>query len=111
MLLIPCPFCGERHEAVLLVVGCQLDAGHVAVLVDVNHRRGPDAAIGDRWSELGFELNIGEIVGAIVNPDVVVFVDSQPGDAQLRLGVAVAEVLGVRASRPDPPMLLLQLVT
>src|ERR1019366_100557 len=56
-------------------------ADYVAVLVEVNHRRGADATVGEGRGEFGFELDVGEVVGAIEHPDVVVFIDGEAGDS------------------------------
>ena len=53
----------------------------VAVLVDVDHRGRPDAAIRNRRRELGLELDICQIVRTVVHPDVVVLVHGQARDA------------------------------
>ena len=53
---------------------------HAAGLVDVNHGGRADAAIGERRSQFGFELDIGEIVGTVEDPDIVVLVHGEPGD-------------------------------
>ena len=56
-------------------------ADDVTGFIDVDHGRGADAAIGDGRGELGFELDVGEVVGAIEDPDVVVFVDGEAGNS------------------------------
>jgi len=56
-------------------------ADDVAGFIEVNHRRRADAAIGNGRVELGFELDVGEVVGTVQDPDVVVFVHGQAGDA------------------------------
>ena len=53
----------------------------VAALVEVNHRRRPDAAARQRRRQLGVELDVREIVRAVQHPDVVVPVDGKARDA------------------------------
>ena len=72
------PFAVHRHAVPLRRIEGTDD---VAVLVDVDHRGRPDAAIGERRSQLRLELDIGQIVRTIQHPDVVVLIHGQPRDA------------------------------
>ena len=55
-------------------------ADYIAFLIEVDHRRRSLAAIRNWWVQLGLEFDIGQIVGAIESPDVIVLVHRQPGD-------------------------------
>src|SRR2546428_13289178 len=56
-------------------------ADHVAFLIEVDHRRRPLAAIGNRRIQLRLELNIRQIVGTIERPDAIVLVHGETGNA------------------------------
>ena len=71
-------FAVDRHAMPLRRIE---GADHVAVLVDVDHRWRPDAAVGDGRAQLRFQLHISQVVGTVVDPDVVVLIHRQPGDA------------------------------
>ena len=79
------PFFVHGHAVPLLGFNV---ADDVAVLIagaimpgDVDHGRRMGAAIGDGRIQLRFDFDAGEIVGAVVDPDVVVLIDGQAGDA------------------------------
>ncbi len=50
---------------------------HVPGLVEVNHRRRMDAAVRQRRSQFGFDLDARQIVRTVQHPDVVVLVHGQ----------------------------------
>src|SRR5437762_6913642 len=53
----------------------------VALLIEMDHRRRMHTAIGDSGIQLGLELDSGQIVRTVQDPDVIVLIDGQPGHA------------------------------
>ena len=72
------PFAVDRHAVSL---GRIEGTDDVTGLVDVDHRRRPHAAIGKRRSQFGLKLDIRQIVRPIEDPNVIVLIHGQPGDA------------------------------